>query len=107
MDAKVAPGSPAAYLNGGMQIIADIRKVPGPASTQTRPYISVLSIPLPAKGSDGKPLAVVSVDADEIDFFNSEEVMERVYPLVAPVVNAIGLVLLSRRKKGNPYEFPR
>lgn len=107
LDGKVAPGAPAAYLNGGMQIIADIRKVPGPASSQARPYISVLSIPLPAKGPDGRPLAVVSVDADEADFFDSQEVMERVYPLVAPVVNAIGLVLLARRRKGSPYEFPR
>ena len=102
----MAPGSPAAYHDGGMQIIADIRKVPGPASARARPYISVLSIPLPAKGLDGKPLAVVSVDADEPDFFDSEQVMERIYPLVTPVVNALGLVLLSRRKKGNAYEFP-
>lgn len=107
LDGKVAPGSPAAYHDGGMQIIADIRKVPGPASARARPYISVLSIPLSAKGVDGKPLAVVSVDADEPDFFDSEQVMERVYPLVTPVVNALGLVLLSRRKKGHAYEFPR
>jgi hypothetical protein len=46
------------------------------------------------------------MQTDEPDFFDSEQVMERIYPLVTPVVNALGLVLLSRRKKGNAYEFP-
>jgi hypothetical protein len=108
MDGKVAPGAPAAYLTGAVQIIADILEVRGRPPTQRKlPYRSIVSIPLPARGPDGKPLAVVSIDADEPDFFDPSDVAEDVHPLVSPVVNAIGLVLLSRRKKGQPYEFPR
>lgn len=104
---EVAPGAPAAYLSGALQIVADIRKVPGPASALVRPYVSIFSIPLAARSPDGKPLAVVSVDADQAGFFDPRRVAEDVRPLVEPVVNGIGLVLLSRRKKGHPYEFPR
>ncbi len=66
-----------------------------------------MNIGRPKRTRQRQTSAVVSVDADEPDFFDSEQVMERVYPLVTPVVNALGLVLLSRRKKGHAYEFPR
>ncbi|HEV3050858.1 MAG TPA: hypothetical protein VGX50_11135 [Longimicrobium sp.] len=106
MNGKVAPGSPAAYCTGAVQIIDDITLVPGPASARVLPYRSVLSIPLDAKGADGKPLAVINIDADEPRFFDAQRVSDEVRPLVSPVITAIGLVL-SSRKKGHPYGFPR
>lgn len=105
LEGSILPGAPAAYLSHEPQIIMDIAKVPGPAAQRALPYHAVLSIPLQACGPDGKPLAVVNIDADEPGFFRLEDVVLKVRPLVAPAVNAIGLVLQSRKKKG-PYGFP-
>jgi hypothetical protein len=107
IDGMMAPGAPAAYLQGGLQIIRDIAEVPGGAMRRAVPYRSVLSFPVAAKGLDGRPLAVVNIDADAAGFFDPKQAMEEIRPLVSPVVNAIGLVLSSRRKQGASYEFPR
>lgn len=103
LNGDIAPGAPAAYITKEFQVISDIRRVPvaGP-----RPYRSILSLPLSVNGPDGKPLAVVSIDADEPNFFDDFDVAQEIRPLVSPAVTAIGLVLLSRRTKG-PYVFPK
>lgn len=103
LNAAVAPGAPAAYFSRESQVISDVHKVPGAGH---RAYRSILSIPLPLNGLDGRPLAVVSIDASEPNFFDDSEVVQAIRPLVSPAVNAIGLVLLSRRTKG-PYVFPK
>ena len=104
---EVVPGSPAAYESGDMQIIVDLHALPAlhSAAERKRPYRSIVSIPVPARGADGRPLAVVNLDADEPDFFQPEAVLRSVRPFIAPAVNAIGLVLLLR--KGGDYVFPR
>lgn len=107
VDGEVAPGAPAAFSHGDVQIIKNIRDVPGPPSNTARTYESVLCFPVPARDGNGKPLAVVSIDADEPDFFAADRVASDVRPLISPVLSAIGLVLLSRQKKGQPYAFPR
>jgi hypothetical protein len=101
----LAPGAPAAYYSGQLQVISDVGEVPGPATARALPYRSILSIPVAAVGPDGRPLAVVNIDADVENFFEIQDVVIRVMPLVSPVVNMIGLVLLSRRQ-GAPYVFP-
>lgn len=106
IDGKLAPGAPAAYVGDAFQVIHDIRKVPGPAAQSSRPYVSVASIPVPAKGTDRKPLAIISIDADEPNFFSRPSVYSDLDPLVAPLASAIGLVLSSREGKGGSYEFP-
>lgn len=99
-------GAPRAYLSGAMQIIFDIDEIPGKNSSKPRPYRSVVSVPLSVTGPDGKPLAVVNIDADEPGFFDARTVMTDVLPLVSPAVTAIGLAL-SLRKKGSAYVFPK
>jgi hypothetical protein len=107
IDGKVAPGAPAAYYEGtSWEIIDDIEKVPGIAATAARPYRSVVSFAVPAKTADGRPLAVISIDADLPNFFRAKRVLTELRPLVSPVASAIGLVLASRLGKGGPYGFP-
>jgi hypothetical protein len=105
---EMLPGAPSAYLLGSLWIIHDVRtlKLGTTLSVANRPYRSILSVPLSARDADGRPLAVVNVDADEPNFFDPESVVDRVMPLVAPVINAIGLVL-RLRLQGVPYDFPR
>jgi hypothetical protein len=100
-------GSPAAYESGRMQIIVDLHALHwlDTEGERRRPYRSIVSIPVPARGANGKPIAVVNLDADEPDFFQPEAVVTRVLPFVTPVVNAIGLVLSLRKEVD--YEFPR
>jgi hypothetical protein len=105
VNGALAPGAPAAYCSREVQIIKDVREVPGPATARVRPYRSIVSIPLSAV-ENGRPLAVVNIDADVPNFFTPKNVMGRVVPMVAPVVNAIGLVLQSRNR-GVPYDFAR
>lgn len=105
IEGKLAPGAPAAYVEDAFQVIHDIRKVPGPAAQSPRPYVSVVSIPVPAKGSDGRPLAVISIDADEPNFFSRPSVYAELDPLVAPIASAIGLVLSSRNDRRESHEF--
>lgn len=102
-----AVGAPAAYLTGALQIIEDIRTVGGRAApgASERQYRSILSIPLATKAADGLPLAVVSLDADEPNFFEVESVLDRVLPLIDPVLSTIGLAL-RLRQHGVPYAFP-
>jgi hypothetical protein len=71
---------------------------------EKRPYRSIVSIPLQAKGNEGKPIAVVSIDADEANFFDADGVLAKVRPLVSPALNTIGFVLSF--KGGEGYEFP-
>ena len=101
-------GAPAAYLSQDLHIVEDVHRMRGGhlVGASQRPYRSILSIPLSAKGLDGKPLAVINIDADEPNFFEPETVLDRVIPLLAPVVNAIGLVL-RMRQQGVAYEFPK
>lgn len=106
MNGGIAPGAPLAYRSGAAQIIDDIVCVPGQVTTRAFPYRSILSIPVSARSADGRPLAVVSVDADEPNFFRDADVVERVLPLVSPAVNTVGIVLQLRRNKGEPYAFP-
>ena len=55
---------------------------------------------------DGRPLAVISIDADAPNFFRLKRVLTDLRPLVSPVASAIGLVLASRADKGGAYGFP-
>lgn len=103
---KLAPGSPTAYFERVATIIDDVRDVPGPSSNANRTYRSILCFPVPARDGNGYPLAVVSIDADEPNFFSADRVASDVRPLISPVLSALGLVLLSRQKKGQPYGFP-
>lgn len=109
-DAQGQPlgGAPAAYLSQDVHIVEDIHRMRGGhlVSASQRPYRSILSIPLSAKGMDGRPLAVINIDADEPNFFEPETVLDRVIPLLAPVVNAMGLVL-RMRQQGVDYGFPK
>lgn len=100
-------GSPAAYESGRMQIIVDLHALHllDTEGERRRPYRSIVSIPVPARGPNGKPVAIVNLDADEPDFFQPETVVTRVLPFITPVVNAIGLVLSLRKEVD--YEFPR
>jgi hypothetical protein len=101
-------GAPAAFVSCDIQIVEDVHRMPGGhlvGATQ-RPYRSILSVPLSMRGPDGRPLAIVSVDADEPNFFDPETVLDRVMPLIAPVVNAIALTL-RMRQPGVEYEFPK
>jgi hypothetical protein len=90
-------GAPTAYLEGGYEIVDDIRHAIRTVSGPPRTYRSVLSIALPQVDTSGKPLAVVSVDCSEVRFFDPMEVLDKVIPLVSPAVNTIGLVLQHRR----------
>lgn len=104
---KLAPGAPTSYIERVATIVDDIREIPGPPSNANRTYRSILCFPVPARDGNGYPLAVVSIDADEAEFFSAQRVASDVRPLISPVLSAIGLVLLSRKKKGQPYGFPR
>jgi hypothetical protein len=105
---QVLGGAPAAYLTQDIHIVEDVHRMRGGhlVGASQRPYRSILSIPLSARDTDGKPLAVINVDADEPNFFEPETVLDRVMPLLAPVVNAMGLVL-RMRTPGATYDFPR
>jgi hypothetical protein len=103
----VLAGSPAAYETGSTQIIVDVQALP-PLHTKEGhepSYRSIVSFPVPARAANGKPLAVVNLEAEAPGIFEPEAIVTRVRPFITPVVNAIGLVL-SLRKEGE-YEFPR
>lgn len=109
-DTRGAPlgGAPKAYLTSDIQIVEDVHCMPGGhlvGATQ-RPYRSILSVPLPMRSTDGRPLAVVNIDADQPNFFDPETVLDRVMPLVDPVINAIALTL-RMRQPGVAYDFPQ
>jgi hypothetical protein len=104
-DGMPVPGSPAAYLLGRMQVITDLHELPPAQLGKKAPYRSILSIPLSARGNDGRPLAVVNLDADVPGFFKPEEVVARVWPFISPALNTLGLVLTMR--KGGDYVFPQ
>ena len=100
-------GAPAAFLTCDIQIVEDIHRMTGGflIGAAQRPYRSILSIPLSMRGADGRPLAVVNIDADAANFFDPETVLDRVMPLIAPVLNAIALTL-RLRQPGAVYDFP-
>jgi hypothetical protein len=102
------PGAPRAYLTKDWEIIDDVRtlRVGRGFSVKDRPYRSILSMPLTVLDGIGRPLAVVNIDADKPNFFEPEVVVDKVLPLIAPVLTAIGLVL-RMRQQGVPYVFPR
>ena len=97
-------GAPTSFESGTIEIIRDIRRVAGVKDADQRPYRSVGSIPVKAGGPEGATLAVVSLDARAPDFFQRENVEQRLVPLAQSVVNTIALVL-SLRRSGEPYEF--
>ena len=105
-DGTPRAGSPAAYHSGidGFSIIPDVAEMRGRKPARL-PYRSVASFSVPMVGSNGKPLAVVNIDASVPRFFDTEVVGARVRPHIGPVLAAIGLVLTLRRKEGG-YGFP-
>lgn len=97
-------GAPAAFRTGDVKIIRDVRDVAGIGRPEHRPYKSVVSIPVRAGGASGARLAVVSLDAREPGFFRDEDVVEKLVPMIQPVVNTLAVVL-ALRKPGAAYEF--
>lgn len=98
------PGSPAAFESHRLQIINDIWAIEGAHAFRGKAFRSVLSIPINSGGPSGTCIAVVNMDATIPAYFNTELVEEELYPLVAPALGLLGLVLLLRRK-GVDYEF--
>jgi hypothetical protein len=98
------PGSPAAFVSHRLQIINDIWAIEGAHAFRGKAFRSVLSIPINAGGPSGACIAVLNMDATVPAYFNSQLVERELYPLVAPALGLLGLVLLLRRK-GVDYEF--
>ena len=98
------PGSPAAYVTRRMQIIDDVSKITGPHGFRGQNFRGVLSIPIFAAGPEGTCLGVVNIDATKPKYFTRDKVEQKVYPLVAPSLNLLGLVLLLKRE-GAEYAF--
>lgn len=90
------PGAPEAYLTGEVRIIDDIRTIPQVPQGNKRTFRSVVSIPV-GNGDDGRPLAVVNIDASEPYYFELPTVLAKIGPFIQPAVQAIGLALQSRR----------
>jgi hypothetical protein len=102
----VVPGAPRAYLLESVDFIDDVHAIEGLPSIKKRPYRSIVSFPLDARDpATGKPLAVVSIDADQVGFFDPVTTMEKLHPLIAPALNTLGLVL-ALRNRGQGYVFP-
>jgi len=97
-------GAPTAYRTGNVQIIRDVRNVAGIDQPELRPYKSVVSIPVRPGGPNGASLAVVNVDAREPGFFRDEDVVEKLIPMIQPVVNTLAVVI-ALRQPGAAYEF--
>jgi len=57
-----------------------------------------------AGGAQGETLAVVNFDVIDANYFTQEMVEQQLLPLVAPLVNLIGVVLLMR-PENLPYGF--
>lgn len=106
MGEEVVAGAPRAYLLREVDVLHDVHAVERPPGSQRRPYRAILSVPLDARDpSTGCPLGVVCIDADRAGFFDSGLAVGRLYPLIAPALNAIGLVL-ALRNRSQPYAFP-
>lgn len=88
-------GAPKAYLTRSIQIIPDVRTIRG--------IESVVSIPV-GSGPDGKALAVLNLDARQEDFFQLDDVVTKLIPMIQPSVSTLALVIALRRK-GEPYGF--
>jgi hypothetical protein len=101
---QALPGSPAAFVTRRMQIIEDVTKIEGPHGFRGQSFRSVLSMPIFAAGPDGTCLGVVNIDATKPRYFTRDLVERKVYPLVAPSLNLLGLVLLLKRE-GSDYAF--
>jgi hypothetical protein len=97
-------GASAAFRTGDVKIITDIRHVAGIDRPEHRPYKSVVSIPVRAGGPNGATLAVVSIDAKDPEVFREEDVLEKLIPMIQPVVNTLAVVL-ALRQPGAAYEF--
>jgi hypothetical protein len=98
------PGSPSAFVTHRMQIIDDVSTIQGPHGFRGQSFRSVLSLPIFAAGPDGACVGVVNIDSTKPHYFKSDKVERKVYPLVAPSLNLLGLVLLLRRE-GSEYAF--
>lgn len=102
----VVPGAPRAYVRREVDFITDVHDVTEVPGSPQRPYRAIVSFPLDASDpTTGDPLAVVCIDADEPGFFDGETTLGKPYPLIAPALNALGLVL-ALRNRGRGYEFP-
>ena len=97
-------GAPEAFRKGVVAVIPDLRALPEVSPSDPRAYRSVLCIPVRMGGPNGKSLAVVSIDAGPAGFFSTEDVVEKVIPLVQAAVNLIALVL-ALRHPGAAHEF--
>jgi hypothetical protein len=101
---EALPGSPAAFVSRRMQIIDDVSKIQGPHGFRGQNFRSVLSLPIFAAGLEGACLGVVNIDATKPKYFTRDLIEQKVYPLVAPSLNLLGLVLLLKRE-GSDYAF--
>lgn len=100
-----SPGAAEAYRTGEIAYIPDMRALPGPSRTRARSFGSVVSVPVAGR-PDGRPLAVVNIDASEPNYFDLALVIARLHPLILPGVQAIGLALQAR-KEAEHYVFGR
>lgn len=97
------PGAPEAFETNTIKAIEDIRTqdIPG---AENRKFRSVVSIPVARSRSTGKPIAIVNLDASEPAYFDIEHFIQRVLPVVLPIVHTIGLAILAK-DTGDPYSF--
>lgn len=93
------PGAPKAFRTDKIEAIDDFEKLDIPGSNGRR-YKSAVSIPVARSRSTGKPIAVVNLDATEPDYFDIENFIRQVIPVVLPIVHMIGLAILAK----DPYE---
>lgn len=88
------PGGPTAFAECRMEIVDDLPAISGIGELANRNFRSILSIPVTVGGIAGTPLAVMSIDASAPKYFTPERV-DRLFPLVRPVVASLALVLVN------------
>lgn len=103
------PGAPKAFETNKIQAVKDLQtsdllKEADGISVTDRRFRSVVSIPVARSRSTGKPIAVVNLDATEPDYFNIENFLQQVIPVVLPIVHMIGLAILAK-DASDSYSF--
>lgn len=89
------PGAPSAFRNRRVDTIDDLWTLPERPPGNCR-FRSVVSFPVREHHPDHPPLAVVNIDAESAEFFTPERT-DRLSTYVQPLVQTVGLVLISRK----------
>lgn len=95
-DGEPASVVASAYLTCEMSLGA--LDPPARTSLASVVYRSTVAFPLAARGNNGLPLAVVTLDTDAPDFFIAHEVGMRALPLLSPSLHTLGLILSLRKE---------